>query len=132
VISLEPSESQLENLILHWLNVIIRSRFSKLMWARKFASTGYHDEKKGWRRHRSPWIAKGHADIMISYRAHSVWLEVKTKKGRQNPNQLEFERMVKECGGFYYVVKSLNDAEVYFNQAKAEIDRRLSLSSDPT
>ena len=41
----------------------------------------------------------------------SVWLEVKTKRGKLSPNQLLFKDSVDAFGGFYYVVRSIEDVE---------------------
>jgi hypothetical protein len=40
-----------------------------------------------------------------------VWLEVKTKTGKQNQDQINFQQEVTENGHYYFVVRSIDDVE---------------------
>ena len=56
-------------------------------------------------------MADIHATVMVNKIPVSVWLEVKTKKGRISANQKAFQESVEAAGGFYYVVRSIEDVE---------------------
>ena len=53
---------------------------------------------------------KGSPDLMMTYREWSVMWEVKTPEGTQSDNQKEFEVNQKAAGGFYFIVRSVEDA----------------------
>lgn len=53
---------------------------------------------------------KGSPDLMMTYRSESVMLEVKTSAGTQTEDQAEFEINQKAAGGYYYVVRSMDEA----------------------
>jgi len=38
-------------------------------------------------------------------------MEVKSRKGRQSDNQKSFEALVRAKGGYYFLVRSIKDAE---------------------
>ena len=69
------------------------------------AVVGEYKGRKRFTRFGTP----GQADIVGCYRGRYVSFEVKRDKGRQNPNQVEFERRVNSAGGFYRVVRSVGD-----------------------
>lgn len=56
---------------------------------------------------------KGSADIMgiISPIGRFLAIEVKTGKAKQNPAQLNFQRMIERMGGVYVVARSLSDLQ---------------------
>ena len=56
-------------------------------------------------------MADIHATVLVGKIPISVWLEVKTKRGKLSPNQLLFKDSVEAFGGFYYVVRSIEDVE---------------------
>lgn len=73
------------------------------------SNTGaFKGEYKGRRRFIRYGVA-GQPDIQGIYRGRYIGLEVKTPKGKQNDNQIEFEGRVKSAGGFYRVVRSIDD-----------------------
>jgi hypothetical protein len=57
------------------------------------------------------YTPKGLPDIMLIRSGCFVGLEVKADKGRQSQEQKEFERRVKEEGGEYYLVRSVEDVQ---------------------
>ena len=56
-------------------------------------------------------MADIHATVLVGDIPVSVWLEVKTAKGRVSENQKLFSDTVTAAGGFYYVVRSIDDVE---------------------
>jgi len=57
-------------------------------------------------------MADIHATVLVGDIPVSVWLEVKTKKGRISENQKAFNDVIAAAGGFYYVVRSIDDVEL--------------------
>ena len=57
------------------------------------------------------WGKNGVPDILIVKDGWFIGLEVKTPKGRQNEAQKLFEKEVKEAGGEYHVVRSIEDVQ---------------------
>ena len=62
-------------------------------------------ENGGWMR----FGQKGSPDICVVKDGFFIGLEVKQKGGRQSPEQKDWEKRVKEAGGEYYVVSSIDD-----------------------
>ena len=56
-------------------------------------------------------MADIHATVLVGGIPVSVWLEVKTAKGRISENQKLFSDTVTAAKGFYYVVRSIDDVE---------------------
>lgn len=54
---------------------------------------------------------RGLPDIIVVRAGMIYMLEVKTKTGKQSPEQKEIERWVKEHGGKYFVVRSIDDVQ---------------------
>jgi hypothetical protein len=55
-------------------------------------------------------VLAGVADIQVLLSSgKSIFLEVKTPKGRQSPSQKEFQKEVEALGFRYYIVRSLED-----------------------
>ena len=57
-------------------------------------------------------MADIHATVMVDKIPVSVWLEVKGKKGKLSMNQKLFQFSVEAAGGFYYLVRSIEDVEL--------------------
>jgi hypothetical protein len=54
-------------------------------------------------------LVAGVSDLIVIQPNRIIFVEVKFEKGRQQPNQIEFENTVKTLGFEYYVVKSLEE-----------------------
>jgi len=52
---------------------------------------------------------RGIADIYAIKNGRSIWIEVKTMRGRQSIYQKDFEEAIKAHGGEYLLVRSLNE-----------------------
>lgn len=50
-----------------------------------------------------------------------IYLEVKTKTGRQSNYQKIFEKRIKDAGGYYYVVRSIEDVKEAFETTAKNI-----------
>ena len=56
-------------------------------------------------------MADIHCTVMVDKIPVSVWLEVKGKKGKLSMNQKLFQYSVEAAGGFYFLVRSIEDVE---------------------
>ena len=79
------------------------------IFAFKYPTTGRYDTKKNtWIKTRG--TITGVADIiMIMEEGKTVWLEIKSPKGKQTPNQIEFQRKLEVRGHKYLVIRSVQD-----------------------
>lgn len=71
-------------------------------------------EAVGWfviRIHQSLGSTPGIADLVAMGFGRTIWIEVKTPKGRLNDHQRLFQYGVEVSGGEYRVVRSLEDVE---------------------
>jgi predicted methyltransferase len=65
-------------------------------------------------------MADIHATVLVGKIPVSVWFEVKTKKGKLSPNQKAFQESVTAAGGFYWVVRSIDDVEWAIAEVRQE------------
>ena len=64
---------------------------------------------------KSMGVLAGVSDLILCYRGKTTFIEVKTDKGRQSPNQKSFETKAASSGFDYHIVRS-------FDQFKNLID----------
>lgn len=57
------------------------------------------------------YTPRGLPDIIVVWGGMFIGLEVKTKIGKQSPDQKVFESLVKKHGGKYFVVRSIEDVQ---------------------
>lgn len=60
-------------------------------------------------------ITPGLADLFVAGRGRNAWIEVKAGYNKQTPEQIEFEREVKEHGGIYVLAYSEMDVAAWIN-----------------
>ena len=65
--------------------------------------------KTYFRRSTNIGMADIHAELMVGEIPVSVWLEVKTSTGKLSSNQKQFRDVARSYGGFYFVVRSIDD-----------------------
>ena len=58
---------------------------------------------------KSPNITRGVSDLMVLHGGRLIAVEVKSAKGRQSPEQLEFQQKIEANGGTYIVARSVQD-----------------------
>lgn len=104
--ALEPSESELELLIGHYLS------FQKIFFW-KTTATGFFDTAtKRYRTQRNPYALKGVPDFCLVIDGKFYGWELKTKTGRQSDSQKIFEaRLTKEGKAPYTLIRSLEEAK---------------------
>jgi hypothetical protein len=102
-------ENQIELAICHFLRIS-----GHCFW--KQPSRGYFDVKrKAFRRDSNPYVGRGVPDIIVIFHGLFVGLEVKSPTGKQSDDQKEFERKITRAGGFYHVVRSVEDVQIVLN-----------------
>ena len=80
----------------------------------------YRDHPSGWREHIRYGLP-GSSDIIgILITSKFLALEIKSGNAKQQPNQLAFESMIKRFGGFYFIVRSADEALFYVLQAASQ------------
>ena len=101
------TEAQIQKAILQW------GGYKKILMHRiNVIGTPLHKAGKTiYRPSSNKGMADIHATVLVGDIPVSVWLEVKTKKGRISANQKAFQESVEAAGGFYYVVRSIEDVE---------------------
>ena len=80
--------------------------------------------KDGFRPSPNKGMADIHCELLIAGIPVSVWLEVKNKRGKLSQSQETFRIGVNGYGGFYFVVRSIDDVQKAFDNVSA--DRRFS------
>lgn len=54
---------------------------------------------------------KGHSDIFIISKGRAMFAEIKIGNDKQNEDQINFERMVTNCGGKYFLIRDQKDID---------------------
>ncbi len=105
--TLKESEGDIQNSICEYLE--IRGRcFFRVNNIPAFN----RQEGGGFTMRRLPkFTPKGLPDIIVVAGGLFFGLEVKSKVGKQSPDQKKFEEWVKKHGGKYFVVRSIEDVQ---------------------
>jgi len=111
---MKETEAQIQKAILQW------GGYKKILMHRiNVIGTPLHKAGKTiYRPSSNKGMADIHATVLVGDIPVSVWLEVKTKKGRISENQKAFNEVIKSYGGFYYVVRSIEDVELVLAEVK--------------
>ena len=83
--------------------------------------------KDGFRPSTNKGMADIHAEFLINGMPISVWLEVKTKTGKLSHHQKVFRDGVNSYGGFYFVVRSIDDVLEAFDSVFKTTYSRINL-----
>ena len=104
---MKETEAQIQKAILQW------GAYKKILMHRiNVIGTPLHkDGLTVYRPSTNKGMADIHATLLVEGIPVSVWLEVKTKKGKLSANQKAFQESVEAAGGFYYVVRCIEDVE---------------------
>ena len=76
--------------------------------------------KDGFRPSPNKGMADIHCELIIAGIPVSVWLEVKNKRGKLSESQETFREGVNSYGGFYFVVRSIEDVEKVLDNVLAD------------
>ena len=105
---MKETEAQIQKAILQW------GTYKKILMHRiNVIGTPVHkkDGSTGYRPSTNAGMADIHATIMVEDIPVSVWLEVKTKTGKQSPKQRQFQEAVEAAGGYYFIVRSIDEVD---------------------
>ena len=105
---MKETEAQIQKAILQW------GTYKKILMHRiNVIGTPVHkkDGSTGYRPSTNAGMADIHATIIIEDIPVSVWLEVKTKTGKQSPKQKQFQDAVEAAGGYYFIVRSIDEVD---------------------
>lgn len=98
----EPSESEIQNTILEYL-----TRKGYRCWRQN--SAGIYSEKGEYWRKPSKYSLSGISDIIVLSEGKAYFIEVKTAKGKQRPDQEDFQAFVESAGCEYILARCLED-----------------------
>ncbi len=68
------------------------------------------DTEQGYRRDGTTRVTKGLPDLFIAGRGATAAVEMKALKGKQTPEQIDFQESWTANGGTYFIWRSLDDA----------------------
>ena len=101
--NLEPTENEIQTSICDYLTV--KKHF---FWRQNVLPAMTKDGRV----RRMPKYSKnGVPDIILVHLGFFIGLEVKRKKSIQSDSQKQFEKDLKEVGGYYYIVRSIEDVQ---------------------
>lgn len=126
---LDPGEKEIENAVLTFLNYQIG------VLAFKVNTVGIWDSRIGAYRKPSRFIINGTPDVLVclSFKGlpYFVGMEIKSASGKQSKEQLAFqERLQDRADGFYFVIRSVAEAEKALNLVRATIEKKMSGGQD--
>ena len=119
---MKETEAQIQKAIMQW------GQYKKVLMHRiNVIGTPLHkDGLTVYRPSTNKGMADIHATVLVEGIPVSVWLEVKTKKGRISDNQKAFQESVESAGGFYYVVRSIDDVDLVIQQTRLDVFGKMS------
>ena len=100
-------ESQIQKEILHWLS--LQPKDQMFSWRMYTGPIVRGNPAKG-KTFFTPNPCPGLPDIIVIIKGRFVGLEIKQHKGRQSNEQKTFEQAIKKAGGFYFLIRSLDEA----------------------
>ncbi|MBP9693191.1 MAG: VRR-NUC domain-containing protein [Alphaproteobacteria bacterium] len=106
---IQLTEAQIEHQILSFLE-------SKRIFAWKNPSAGYFDAKrKIFRKQASRFAINGVSDIIALHKGQAIFIEVKSKVGKESIDQKRFRENAQNSGCIAFVAKSVEDVYRYLN-----------------
>ena len=119
---MRETEAQIQKAIMQW------GQYKKVLMHRiNVIGTPLHkDGLTVYRPSTNKGMADIHATVLVEGIPVSVWLEVKTKKGKLSANQKAFQESIEAAGGFYYVVRSIDDVDLAIQQTRLDVFTKMS------
>lgn len=112
----ELPEKKIEEGILYYLN------YQLGCFAFKVETKASYDPRRGIHLTLNKLVIPGTADILCCFSGIFIAFEVKTRLGRQSDHQKAFQEKVQSKGkGFYFIVRSVKDAENALSEVKEKI-----------
>lgn len=121
---IEPTEKEIENAILEYLS------YQSGVFAFKVNTMGVYDQRGGFYRKLSKYVKPGTPDIICIVEVLGfpvfVGMECKSTTGRQSKEQKAFQQdLENRVNGFYFVVRTLKDAEAALHLVRETISARV-------
>jgi hypothetical protein len=105
----EPLEKDIQESICRYLDQVKKQK-GFTFWRQN--NTSIYDSTIGNFRRQAKWSLNGVSDIIVIKKGGGfVGLECKRSSTKQDPEQINFEKMIKDVGGEYYVVRSIEDVQ---------------------
>lgn len=93
----------------------------------KVPRAGYYDAvRKTFRKHANKWALNGFPDLVVFHKnlnGRFLGLEVKSEKGRQSDAQKQMQEIITSSGGFYFLIRNVEDAFEALKQAELTVTR---------
>ena len=120
--TVKETEAQIQKAIMQW------GQYKKVLMHRiNVIGTPLHkDGLTVYRPSTNKGMADIHATVLVESIPVSVWLEVKTRKGKLSANQKAFQESIEAAGGYYYVVRSIDDVDLAIQQTRLEVFTKMS------
>jgi hypothetical protein len=90
-----------------------------VLWPNIVTHIETYDAERGGARHGHAGLPDGSPDLVGIVFGRFIGLEVKTGSGQLRPSQVLFSRLVQKHGGFFAVVRSVEEAVAAIARAKA-------------
>lgn len=108
---IKQKESELQKSILSYLQLIENK--GELYFLR--TGSGLIKTEKG---HYFKTGKSGAPDISICYKGYAIYFECKTETGKQSEIQKEAEQKIIKAGGYYFIIRSLEEVVNILNSKK--------------
>jgi hypothetical protein len=120
-------EKPIENAVFKLLS------FERKVLSFKVETKGVYNPVTGTFRKAGKYVRLGCPDIHLTVNVLglpiAVYWEIKATFGVQSDNQKRFQEDVEKVGGFYFIIRSLADAEHALAYVQAEVIRRIQGSN---
>lgn len=109
---MKASEKEIQDSILQWLAIVKIFHYRQNTGAFRKDYTRKSDgvKKTSFIRFGTP----GASDIVCVVKGFYIAIEVKDHKGKQDPDQVEFQKALERSGGYYILARSLEDVINFF------------------
>lgn len=120
----DAGEKEIENAVLTFLNYQIG------VLAFKVNTIGVFDPRIGAYRTPSKFVMNGTPDVLVclSFKGlpYFIGMEIKSQTGRQSKEQKSFQQRLEDrANGFYFIIRSVNDAEAALKLVRTKIEQKL-------
>lgn len=106
-------ESELQKAIINYLT--LQGNLGRCLFLRNNTFAGFIQRRDGSKGYIKNATIKGSPDIMLFLpKGNTIFLEIKSDKGKLSPAQEEFKERAEALGFSYLVVRSLDDIILYF------------------
>lgn len=113
-VSDQASEHQIQCAVARYLDLALDGIPNCIWWA--VPNGGFRDVRTA-SKLKAEGVKPGVSDIMILWGGRLICIEMKTAKGRQSPEQVEWADAATIAGAAYYVARSVEQVEEFLDAA---------------